>query len=117
MTPRPEEKRILDRVSRIELERRWRRVREAMADQALDALVMQSANDWLGGAVKYFTDIPANNGYPRSVIFPAKGLMIVVEVGPCGVRKSLGGDDPIHLGVGEILFQSFVSVGRLHASL
>jgi Xaa-Pro aminopeptidase len=107
--------RIIARVSRAELERRWAEVRRAMRDRGLDALVMQSANDWLGGAVKYFTDFPATNGYPRSVIFPADGLMTVVEVGPFDGRKHLNGDDPIHPGVGEILFSpSFLSVAYTH---
>ena len=107
--------RIIARVSRGELERRWAEVRRAMRDRGLDALVMQSANDWLGGAVKYFTDFPANNGYSRSVIFPADGLMTVVEVGPFDGRKHLDGDDPIHPGVGEILFSpSFLSVSYTH---
>lgn len=107
--------RILYRVSRSELKRRWRKIRDAMAEQSLDALVMQSANDWLGGAVKYFTDIPANNGYPRSVIFPAEGLMTVVEVGPFDGRKELDGDDFIHPGVGEILYSpSFLSIAYTH---
>ena len=115
MTSPVEGARILDRVSRGELERRWRKIRDAMGKQGLDALVVQSANDWLGGAVKYFTDFPANNGYPRSVIFPAEGLMSVVEVGPFDGRKELDGDDPIHLGVGEILYSpSFLSVAYTH---
>jgi Xaa-Pro aminopeptidase len=76
---------------------------------------MQNANDWLGGAVKYFTDIPANNGYPRSVVFPADGLMTIVEVGPFEGRKTFQGDDAIHPGVGEILFSpSFLSVAYTH---
>jgi len=31
---------------------------------------MQSNNDWMGGYVKWFTDVPATNGYPVTVIFP-----------------------------------------------
>jgi Xaa-Pro aminopeptidase len=103
--------RILARGSRRELERRWAKVREAMREQGIDALVIQSANDWLGGTIRYFTDIPANNGYPRSVIFPASGLMTIVEMGPFDGRKILDGDDPVHPGVGEIRFSpSFSSV-------
>jgi Xaa-Pro aminopeptidase len=107
--------RIIARVSRRELERRWSKVRHAMRARGLDALVMQSANDWLGGAVKYLTDFPANNGYPRSVILPVDHLMTVVEVGPFDGRKRLDGNDPVHPGVGEILFSpSFLSVGYTH---
>jgi hypothetical protein len=57
--------RILSRISHGELERRWRLVRHAMLELKIDALVMQATNDWLGGYVKWFTDLPATNGYPR----------------------------------------------------
>jgi Xaa-Pro aminopeptidase len=107
--------RILARVSRQELERRWRKSREAMREHGLDALVMQGSNDWLGGTIRYFTDIPATNGYPRSVIFPLTGRMTVVEMGAFEGRKTLDGDDPVHPGVGEILFSpSFLSIGYTH---
>ena len=107
--------RILARVSRRELERRWGKVRQAMGDRGIDALVMQNQNDWLGGYVRYFTDVPANNGYPRSVIFPVAGLMTVMEMGPFDGRKTLDGDDCLHPGVGEILSSpSFLSVAYTH---
>jgi Xaa-Pro aminopeptidase len=86
-----------------ELERRWSAVRGIMAERQIDALVMQSNNDWLGGTVKWFTDGPAVNGYPRSVVFHAGDLMTVVEMGPRGGRRRLDGADPVHRGVGEIL--------------
>jgi Xaa-Pro aminopeptidase len=99
----PAHPRIPTRVSTAELERRWDLVRRDMAERSIDALVMQNTNDWLGGYVKWFTDIPANNGYPRTVIFYASELMTVVEMGPFGVRRTLDGSDDIHRGVGEIL--------------
>lgn len=103
--------RITTRISDRELARRWTEVRAAMAERAIDALVMQNANDWLGGYVKWFTDIPANNGYPRSVIFHANDLMTIVEMGSFDGRRWLDGTDPVHRGVGEILGSpSFLSV-------
>ncbi|MFT8246036.1 M24 family metallopeptidase [Roseomonas sp. BN140053] len=103
--------RITTRVSDAELERRWAAARAAMAERGLDALVMQNTNDWLGGHVKWFTDIPANNGYPRTVVFHAEEPMTVVEMGAFGVRRDLEGRDPIHRGVGEHLFTpSFFSI-------
>jgi Xaa-Pro aminopeptidase len=103
--------RIAVRVSDAELARRWKGVRAAMTDHGIDALVMQNSNDWLGGTVKWFTDIPATNGYPRSVVFHAADLMTVVEMGPFGGRRLLDGNDGIHRGVGEIRFApSFASV-------
>ena len=50
---------------------------------------MQNTNDWLGGHVKWFTDIPANNGYPRTVVLHADAPMSVVEMGPSNVRREL----------------------------
>jgi Xaa-Pro aminopeptidase len=107
--------RITTRISTDELERRWSLIRQDMADRGLDALVMQNTNDWLGGYVKWFTDIPANNGYPRTVIFHATDLMTVVEMGPFGVRRTLDGRDDIHRGVGEMLHTpSFMSIDYTH---
>ena len=82
-----------------------------MAARQIDALVMRNSNDWLGGYVKWFTDIPPNNGYPRSVIFHATAEMTVIEMGPAGVRRAMNGGDPIHRGVEEILYSpSFSSI-------
>lgn len=107
--------RILTRISGQELERRWSAVRRQMHDRGIDALVMQSANDWLGGYVKWFTDLPATNGYPRTVIFHAGASMTVVEMGPFGARRTLGGGDALHRGVGDLLTApSFLSVEYTH---
>ncbi len=103
--------RIPVRISDAELNRRWTAVRATMKDQGIEALVLQNTNDWLGGSVKWFTDIPANNGYPRSLIFHADGPMTVVEMGPAGHKKMMGGTDPVHRGVGEMVFSpSFTSI-------
>lgn len=111
----PDTERILARVSDDELARRWTLIREEMADQRIDALVMQASNDWLGGYVKWFTDIPANNGYPRTVVFHADDLMTVVEMGPFGVKRDLDGRDSMRRGVGQILHSpSFLSIDYTH---
>jgi Xaa-Pro aminopeptidase len=103
--------RILTWISDAELERRWRAVRQEMAARKLDALVMQNASDWLGGYVKWFTDLPANNGYPRTVIFHRDAPMTVIEMGPRGGKRSFNGGDGINRGVGEIRYSpSFLSV-------
>jgi Xaa-Pro aminopeptidase len=95
--------RLLNPVSNAELDRRWAAVRNAMADQGVDALVVQSNNDWLGGYAKWLTDHPATNGYPKTVVFYANDWMTVVDMGPRGGRRKLGGNDEVHRGVGEIL--------------
>lgn len=64
-----------------ELERRWSLVREAMKKEGIDSLVMQNDNQWLGGYVRYFTDLPSEQAYPFSVIFPANEEMTVISSG------------------------------------
>ena len=86
-----------------------------MRDRQIEALVMQCTNDWLGGYVKWFTDLPANNGYPRSIIFHADGPMTIVEMGPSGVTRKLDCDQ-LHRGVSEMLCTpSFLSIAYTHA--
>jgi len=108
--------RILTRISDAELARRWAAVRRAMHERKVDALVLQSTNDWVNGYVKWFTDIPATNGYPRTVIFYADDPMTVVEMGPMGATGDLRGEDTLHRGVGEFLqTPSFFSISYTHA--
>ena len=74
--------RRLNPISDAELDRRWKAARAMMTARGLDALVMQNNNDWLGGYVKWFTDFPAYNGYPRTVIFHA-GDPMTLWLGLC----------------------------------
>ena len=105
------DERLLNPISTRELERRWAAARSAMAERKIDALVMQNNNDWLGGYVRWFTDTPLSNGYPRSVIFPASDLMTVVDMGAKGVRRRIDGGDEANPGVGEMIFTpAFTSV-------
>src|SRR5262245_59197712 len=102
-------------ISMTELERRWAAARKEMAARNIDALLMQNASDWLGGYVKWFTDVPAHNDYPRNVIFHRDDLMTVVEMGAKDRREQLGGKDPLNPGVGDWIFSpSFFSVGYTH---
>jgi Xaa-Pro aminopeptidase len=113
--------RLLNPISDAELDRRWVAVRNAMAEQGVDALVVQSNNDWLGGHVKWLTDHPATNGYPKTVVFHANDWMTVIDMGPRGGRRKLGGNDETHRGVGEILttpaFTSVAYTDEYHAEL
>jgi Xaa-Pro aminopeptidase len=52
-----------------------------MKEEGIDFLVMQNDNEWLGGSVKWFTDIPARNGYPMTVIFPIDDEMTTITSG------------------------------------
>lgn len=102
---------IPTRISDAELLRRWTAVRAEMAARGIDALVMQNASDWVGGSVKWFTDLPATNGYPRTVVFFADGTMTVIEMGPFGDRRALEGRSELHRGVAELIASpSFVSI-------
>lgn len=102
-TPDPGDRKA-SRISVLELERRWKLVRDHLRDRDIDALIVQNARDFTGGYVKWFTDCPAY--YPRTVIFHSNDLMTVVEHGAAGRRRSLGGSDRDNPGVGEILTTS-----------
>jgi Xaa-Pro aminopeptidase len=107
--------RVVMRISRPELERRWAAVRQQMTARGIDALVMQNASDWLGGYVKWFTDVPAHNDYPRTVIFHRSDLMTLVEMGAQDRRDRFDGGDVNNPGVGEIIYSpSFFSVCYTH---
>ena len=71
-------------VSTIELQRRWSAVRSAMAAAGIDVLLMQGNNDFMGGNVKWFSDLPATNGYPVTIVFPRDDDMTLVRMGPFG---------------------------------
>ncbi len=82
-------------ISTAELERRRAAVRAAMERDKINVLLMQNNNDYMGGYVKYFTDLPATNGYPLTVVFPRDDLMTLVSQGPFG-----GGNTPTANGDG-----------------
>lgn len=103
---------LINPTSLTELERRWAAIRAAMAEHNLEALVMQGRDDWLGGYVRWFTDIWAQNAYPRTVIFYPDRPMTIVEMGAFGDTRELGGTDEIFRGVDKVLCTpSFFSVG------
>ncbi|MGA9124164.1 MAG: hypothetical protein WB382_12730, partial [Pseudolabrys sp.] len=102
-------------ISNAELERRWRAVRAAMAKEKIDVLLMQNNNDHMGGYVRYFTDMPATNGYPNTVVFPRDDEMTVVCQGPFGgneptAQVNMTGESIIPKEAGET---SFDLKGRL----
>ncbi len=92
---------IREPISTTELQRRWAEARSAMRRLGLDALVLQSSEDWMGGYTRWFTDTPATNAYPRSVIFPLDGLMTTCEVGVFGGEWTYNGDHPEFRGIGR----------------
>jgi Xaa-Pro aminopeptidase len=68
-------------VSVGELERRWKLTREIMREKGVDFLIMRQDEEYLGGYVRWFTDIPANHSYPFTVIFPLDDEMTLIGVG------------------------------------
>jgi Xaa-Pro aminopeptidase len=98
--------RLCNPISTVELERRWKAARDAMAEQKLDALIVQGANNMAGtgGYFRWFTGVSMGTSYPATVIFPKDGLMTLVSHGPMGGERKLDGKDPIWRGVGQALF-------------
>lgn len=72
---------VTESISDQELERRWRETRKRMKEEDIDFLVMQNDNEWLGGYVKWFTDVPAKNAQPHTVIFPVDEEMTTITHG------------------------------------
>jgi len=100
-------------ISTKELERRWAAIRAKMAEQRIDVLVMQNNNDGMGGYVKYFTDLPAQNGYPTTVVFPYDDRMTTISQANFGTDQALPAEgDGLRRGVKRVLGAPvFVSAG------
>jgi Xaa-Pro aminopeptidase len=87
-----------------ELERRWGLIRKAMEERGVDVLLAQANNDFMGGYVKYLTDLPATNGYWLTVIFPRDEPMTVIGQGAFGLDQKLPvGGDGLRRGVGRLM--------------
>jgi Xaa-Pro aminopeptidase len=72
---------LTESISDRELKRRWSEVRKRMKEEGIDFLVMQNDNEWLGGYVKWFTDVPARNAQAHTVIFPVDDEMTTITHG------------------------------------
>src|SRR5262245_15515231 len=89
-------------VSKSELERRWKLVRDRMIERRLDAFVVIATSDNnLSGYPRWLTD--SVGGYRRVVIFYPNDLMTVIEHGPQGRAQKLDGKQPGYAGVGELI--------------
>jgi len=69
---------VIYSISTEELERRWKSIRNVMQANKVDFLLIQNSQDYLGGYVKWFTDMPALHHYPATVIFPASDEMTTI---------------------------------------
>jgi Xaa-Pro aminopeptidase len=63
--------RLVTSISIQELERRWKAV-----------LVLRGDEEYFGGYVKWFTDVPARHSYPFTVIFPVDDEMTTITSSP-----------------------------------
>ena len=98
------EERVVHPVSNTELERRWSATRAKMREQKIDALLVSGCQDWMNGNIRWFTGLPANNGYPRSAIFPIEGGMTVVEQGAFNVEQVIKQPETATRGVARKLY-------------
>jgi Xaa-Pro aminopeptidase len=104
--------RVLNAVSVEELQRRWAAVRAAMRSRGIDALVVQNSSDWVGGYIRWFSNQPATNGYPSSLVFPLEGAMSFIEQGPFGGVRQASAAEAAATGIARRLTTpSYPSVG------
>jgi Xaa-Pro aminopeptidase len=80
MSEEMRKKELIKPISKQELERRFKAVREAMEKENLDCLIMQNNNQFIGGYTRYFTDLPATS-YSMTVIFPLNTGMTIISHG------------------------------------
>ena len=104
-------------ASTAELERRWAAVRTAMEARGIDVLLMQANNDFMGGYVKWFTDLPATQGYSMVVTFPRDTGMTLITQGPFGIDRAVPIEgDGVRRGVVRLMTcPSYASAGYSNA--
>jgi Xaa-Pro aminopeptidase len=95
--------RAVNAVSIAELQRRWGLVRSRMRELEIDALVVQNSSDWVGGYIRWFSNQPATNGYPTSLVFPREDGMSLIEQGPFGGMKESGDTESRATGIARRL--------------
>jgi len=64
-----------------ELQRRWKRLQEAMKKNGIDCILTQNSTQYMGGYNRWLTDTTAENAYPQSVIIPCEGEMYLIAYG------------------------------------
>src|SRR5580658_3720260 len=104
--------RAVNAVSLAELERRWGLIRDRMRELDIDALVLQNSSDWVGGYIRWFSNQPATNGYPTSLVFPLEEGMSLIEQGPFGGFRQSGSEEWRASGIARgLTTPSYPSVG------
>jgi Xaa-Pro aminopeptidase len=111
-TDKAAQRRVLNAVSAPELRRRWSAIRTRMSAAGIDALVVQNSSDWVGGYLRWFSNQPATNGYPSSLVFPLQAGMSFIEQGPFGGLRVASAEDARQTGIARRLTTpSYPSVG------
>lgn len=104
--------RTVNSVSPQEIARRHNAVRARMRELDLDALIVQNSSDWVGGYIRWFTNQPATNGYPTSLVFSVRGDVTRIEQGPFDATRSSSDSEILLTGVTNTLTTpSYPSVG------
>lgn len=102
-------------ISTDELERRWAATRAAMTDAGVDVLLMSGNNDFMAGYPKWFTDIPATQGYADTLTFPVDDGMTLISQGPIGEDRRIAPGDSNKRGIVRHLTSAFyASAGYSH---
>src|SRR5271168_3975117 len=99
----PATTRVLNAVSIEELQRRWQAVRASMRSLGIEALVVQNSSDWVGGYIRWFSNQPATNGYPSSLVFPVDAAMSFIEQGPLGAIHTASEEETRATGIARRL--------------
>jgi Xaa-Pro aminopeptidase len=79
---------VICSISTGELERRWKAARTIMKQKKIDFLLIQNSNDYLGGYIKWFTDLPAVHAYPNAAIFPVDDGMTLFTHGSSDPKQA-----------------------------
>jgi Xaa-Pro aminopeptidase len=74
-----------------------------MAERGIDVLVAQASNDWLGGHIRYLTDLSPTCGMAVTVIFPSDGEVAVITHGAPGDVDVSGLSDGQLWAIGRVL--------------
>jgi Xaa-Pro aminopeptidase len=90
-------------LATAELDRRWAQVRALMRERKIEALVIQGANNYVGGGgyFRWFSGLSATGTYPSTLLFPAGDLMTLLQGGPFGGDAKFDGSDPAAYGIGR----------------
>lgn len=80
-----------------------------MKDAGIDVLLMSGNNDFMAGYPKWFTDVPATQGYADTLTFPIDDGMTLITQGPIGGDRRISPDDSAKRGIVRHLTGAYYS--------